>query len=398
MSLTGRPATTPPIREIGGAVLRPTAPGELFGVRQRCAVYGPDGRPVEEAIVRARLGDLSMPAPPPAMPPARHRAGRWLFGGIAYPHFGHALIFGTSRLWALDVLEGTLDGILFFDRGTGETREGTGTNMTRLLEAFGIALPVVTVAEPEVVERLVVPGQGISTTEALFCGTPGYRAFIRRIVEGTPVKGAGADVYVSRTGLGPTKAGLLFEERIEARLARAGYRVFHPERHDLAEQIAVYRGARRILGVDGSAMHVAAFAASREAAVGVLGRRAFYPEALAAQVRSFSGARAEAFHAFNRIYAPKASFRDGSLWFRALCEPEFPELSEALAASGFLDPGTLWRQPGPRRVRRRVRRLPARRFGRYRLVPDDIKASEPGRPLPVAGGVGPRLRPPEPDP
>lgn len=39
-------------------------------------------------------------------------AGRWLWCGLLMGHFGHFLTESTTRLWALDQVEGHLDGLV----------------------------------------------------------------------------------------------------------------------------------------------------------------------------------------------------------------------------------------------------------------------------------------------
>lgn len=361
---------------VPGAILRPSRPDERRGIAQVYGVFSAEGRPVERAGHLSHSGDLMVPAPCPDAAGLPLRPGRWLFGGIGMHHFGHALIFSTARLWALDHLESPPEGILFLERaGTSAapprpTRPGTTRHLQAVLAFLGVDLPVWTVARDERIEELVVPPPGISTDERLFSGTPDHRRFVRRRIEAIPASGAHERVYVSRSRLGAHKGGLLFEDRLEAALAEEGYHIFHPQDHPLEAQIALYRGARRIIGVDGSAMHLVAFAADPRARVAILARRDHFAPALAAQVAAFSGASAVALTSFTRAYAPASALDAGLEWYQALCPTDFPRLGADLAAAGFLDHRPDWKNPSGTRLQRRLDRIAAR-LGQP-MVPIDL--------------------------
>jgi capsular polysaccharide biosynthesis protein len=61
-------------------------------------------------------------------------------------------------------------------------------------------------------------------------------------------------VFVSRSAAQGNRT-LTSRERIEARAVQAGYEIVFPERLTLPEQIALFRGARQIIGEYGSGLH-----------------------------------------------------------------------------------------------------------------------------------------------
>ena len=75
-------------------------------------------------------------------------------------------------------------------------------------------------------------------------------------------------LYVSRSGLLGTPGQVVFEHQLEKALQAEGYSVFHPQDHDLETQVATYRAADVILGVEGSAFHLVAYAAKPPAQTG----------------------------------------------------------------------------------------------------------------------------------
>ena len=344
------------LRVVSDALLRPSQLGDIKGLRQRCGVFDTAGQPVNEAVVRGRMGRLSLSCKP--LETTAVRSGRWLYAGIGYRHFGHALIFSTARLWALAQGGPALDGILFLDRGAGrDTRPGTSTALTPILATLGVDLPIWTVATPERVETLVVPDQGLSTSDALITGTPEYRGYIRDVIATKPAAPEGAThLYISRSKMGFHKSGLMFEDRLEAYLAAAGYTIFHPQDHPLEIQIGVYKAASRIIGIDGSALHLAGFAARKDARIAIIARRPDYADALAAQARAFSGATAHPIWAYDRLYVPAHLTRQGTAWASTLCSPDFATLGTALATHGYLDQDPHWARPSPKRLTRRLAR------------------------------------------
>ena len=356
------------IAVFANAVLRATRPGEKGEFAQVCAVFDQTGQPVPQAITTARAGVLSLPCPCPDLASLPLRKGRWLFGGIGFHHFGHALIFSTARLWALDQLADPPDGILFFDRSPGgSSRPGTTRNLTAVLAALGVTLPVVTVSVDEQVETLIVPEEGISTTDARFCGTEAQRQFLRARIDALPCPPGPRDIYISRVRLGLRQPGLMFENLIEAHLAHAGYHVIHPQRLSLRAQIAAYRAAHRIIGVDGSALHLVAMAARPGTRVAVLGRRPFFPAALAEQIRAIGGAEAMALDHLLAAFADPRVAHSTAPWLAAHALPDLPALGAALARAGFLPASPDWPQPGQDEVAERLAAIAGR--GGPSLVP-----------------------------
>jgi capsular polysaccharide biosynthesis protein len=61
-------------------------------------------------------------------------------------------------------------------------------------------------------------------------------------------------IFVSRSAAQGNRT-LVSRERIEARAAESGYEIVYPERLALPEQIALFRGAGRIIGEYGSGLH-----------------------------------------------------------------------------------------------------------------------------------------------
>ncbi|MCX8508880.1 MAG: glycosyltransferase family 61 protein, partial [Rhodobacteraceae bacterium] len=189
------------------------------------------------------------------------------------------------------------------------------------------------------------------------------------------------DIYVSRCKTGPSKGNHILEMVIERGMEAAGYRIFYPEEHTLAEQIATYARARRLVGVDGSAFHVAATALAPTARVALIARRAYYAGALARQVTAFSGAFATEIRAYSEVYAREAGVGKPGEWYKTLVLTDFEKLAEGLITHGFLDRHPGWRLPARPRIDSRLGRWGTRLGMKFVRVPDEILRTEPGAEL-----------------
>jgi hypothetical protein len=164
-----------------------------------------------------------------------------------------------ARLWAVPELLARgvpLDGILFQRKKAAET-PGDGQlpiTSAAFLSVFSPDIPVAVADSAETVETLYVPEIGISVTPERFVGTREHWTFFRDRAGRVKPHPDPADIYVSRTRDG-ARGGFLFEADIEAVMAAAGYRIFHPQQHSISVQIATYRSARRLVSIDGSALH-----------------------------------------------------------------------------------------------------------------------------------------------
>lgn len=239
-------------------------------------VLAADGGFVEASLVRYSADRIVNRAPHPASgAEASDRPGTWLFGGKHDNRFGHVLVESMARLWALDAGIGPVDGILFLPKKI--LPEGRARKQARqtapLFDLIADLPPWEVATRPLRVARLIVPPQGCGA-EGMAPGCPEFRAFMRaRFAPQTPPRNRGARLYISRTGMLATPGHILFEAAIEDIMRAEGYEVYHPQDHDLRDQIARYRGAETILGVEGSAFHMVALANPPAARIGVIRRR-----------------------------------------------------------------------------------------------------------------------------
>lgn len=359
------------------ALLAPPRAEDRAGLVDRCGVFDSYDQIIPRAQTTGQFGNLTLPVDPPARDGQPYRKGTWLFAGSAYGHFGHALVFSMARLWALDQLETAPDGIVFFARGgtSGGAPQGTLAN---LLELFSIEVPAHLIDNPEIVETLHVPTQEFST-DTRVTGSDAFRAFVRdRLCAGPIPKGANR-LYISRSGLSARKAGVFFADQLDHWMASEGYCVFHPQNHRLTEQVAAYRTADHIVAEDGSALHLAAMVARPEARFAIIATRSHFPQALAAQARSFCGADVTTFEFPQAAWTPTSANTRGLGWFRAHVALDFPGLGTALAEKGFISNPEIWQAPTQDRLDHQV--------AQYRTALGEPIVSMPLSPANIAGAL-----------
>lgn len=320
------------LRRIAPAHVHPPAEGgfvDAAGVRD-----GAGGDVPEAALWRNRR---RLTTPPPAVPPGETLAGTWLWGGVFMRTFSHFVAETPARLWALDHLDETaLDGVLFIDR-RGRT-DPLGPFHAEFFRLMGLRLPVRLAAGPTEVERLIVPGQGFGLG-AITQGTKEFRAAMRRrFARDVPPDGP-ERLYISRSGLGPGRGGLIGEAELEARLAAEGYEIFHPERHDLTTQVARYKAARQVVAAEGSALHLFAFLARPEHEVAVIvRRRSGATDRIAEHVAAFAGRPPQLIETLARVWRHRERDRKRL----DLGELDLPAAGEALRAAGFVSDPAPW--------------------------------------------------------
>jgi hypothetical protein len=342
---------------------------------QPAGVFGPEGWVGHGATWR---GDKAMMVPPEPRPaPAGRLAGRHLWGGQLWAHFGHFLCESLSRVWGLAQAEGA-QSIVFVPK-----RPKLGTALRRyqsdMLSLLPGHLPVTVLTEPTEVEELVVPGQGFGLGR-IAAGTPEFRRFFQQGFAPEVAASGPARLYLSRSGLGGLEGGALLETRLEAHLAGAGYEIYHPEKHTIADQLARYRAATHVLGLDGSAFHLFGFVARPEQQCGVILRRSSTVfRSLAQQIESFSGRRPDIVSAIAADWVHELRGRPSRNSFGEL---DFPRLGAELARLGYLDPSQAdWPAPAPDEFAADIDARSERKGAQYtRVLPRPRRPARPDAP------------------
>lgn len=323
------------VRPVDQAVVAHVPKGYLL---HPSGVFDQTGAYVHEAV---HWRGRPLMVPPPFPETTEHLPGRWLWGGVLMDHFGHFLTESTGRLWALEGLERQIDGIVFLpERGFGRDRDLALKGYQRqFFDLLGVQAPIRILTRATRFDRLEVPGPGFGIGP-LMAGTQPFRRFVQaRLAPDLPSAG-GESLYISRSRLDLRLGGVIAENLLERNLTAAGYEIYHPQDHGLAEQIAAYRAARRIVALDGSALHLVAMAARPGQSVAVIKRRTgSAPEGIAENLAGFTGKAPLLIDAIVRNWIRSDRSRVDNLSYGEL---DFPTLGAQLAAGGFLPPGSIW--------------------------------------------------------
>ncbi len=300
----------------------------------RCGVLDADGAFVDFSLdyIRPRKA-RETPDPALLAGPLLDLPGRHLFAGPLHPHFGHFLLESTPRLWALDTEK--VDSVLFIPYGPNSYWRARRA-YAPFLGIFCGTLPIDRVSQPTRVAELVVPDPGFGH-EVRMRGSERYRFFTRGRVE-AQIAAAGPDkLYISRSGLNDNRGGIFGEAEIEAVLAEDGYEIFHPQRHSHREQLERYAAARQIIALDGSALHMAAYALRPDAHVAIVARRRSPILArLADQLVRFSGASVDVVDCLTACWVKEDGTR---IDYASIGEVDMPALFQRLVALGFIRAG-----------------------------------------------------------
>ena len=267
-------------------------------------------------------------------------AGTALYGGIAREHFGHFITESLGRIWfALMHPAEKTDALCFLRSPIGPPSvEGM-----QLLDLFAGLPPVRILDAPLRADEVIVPLQATASEHAIQCDPMAARLMRRGLAPHIPARGE-RSLYVSRSRITPPAgrafSGSILEERfLESLLEAAGYEIFHPQEHDVADQIRTYRSAARILVNEGTALHLVALAARRDASVAIIARRTGLAPLFETYLDSFLGHSAMTrVLRCGRIVLADAYV--GEVWLA----PDFRHLQEQLQRRGMLPLDALWPQ------------------------------------------------------
>lgn len=263
------------VQTVPNATIVPFGQGNARGVQRAAGVFDAEAGYVSAAQC-FRSEDLPITIEPEAEPEPDSLGrmhGRWLFGGMLYQHFGHFLVESTSRLWALDHVKEPIDGVVYFPRKALKWPKRYVHSIQQWFDAFGPDIPrVVAPIKSMRVDALVIAPQGFGLG-AMAAGLPEYRDFVRRRLHADQAAEGAEKIYISRDELFFKRGRYLGEARIGRLLEAEGYRIYHPQRHSLAEQVAQYKAAKVIVSSDASALHLAGFFAASDTRVAIIRRR-----------------------------------------------------------------------------------------------------------------------------
>lgn len=273
--------------------------------------------------------------------------GSHLFAGVADKQFGFCLLNSLGRLWALDQMP--KDTTLVYLAKKQRMFENYA-HLRTILRELGITNPM----------RVSVSGgewfESLTTAPELFGESRGGRGDPRfydwidsRWPAEAPISDDG-NVYVSRAALNPRLGRFACECDLEHLLELAGYRIFHPERHSLTEQVKVFQGARKLIFAEGSALHLYGLVRRPGQKVATILRRMDPPKIMTDQMGDRDP---QDVHILNCL--------DQILWRMEVADNtaigvlDFDLLREELIARGFLSDQDVWEVPSEARLNASIR-------------------------------------------
>jgi hypothetical protein len=211
-----------------------------------------------------------------------------IFGGYLLRHFGHFVHESLSRLWWLgktksDAMEDDLVNgarrrlqseemtVVFFMPRWLDCEKDLPAYMAELLTGLGLPTERIHIlVGPTRFRRLLIPAQcwGFDFNQAdwnshLGCDCRGLMRTMlgsyNVLLAPTSVNGGlqpSEKLYITRTGLPLQLGRLLGDVLLDRLMEAAGFQIFHPERHPIAEQIRQYSLARELVFMDGSALYL----------------------------------------------------------------------------------------------------------------------------------------------
>ena len=304
--------------------------------RGEFGIYGPDGTALPMSDI---AGDELTTFPADQMTwPEDHAeiTGPTLFAGLVMEQFGHVLMNSLGRLWALQHLPADTT-LVFVPKRKPAPRNYP--HLRTVLDMLGVRNDFVITKGPM---RL----REVYTARDLFgeryggLGAPEFFAWLDgRLPASGPVDPA-RKVYLSRSGLGMDVGRFACEDHLETLLAAQGYEIIAPETLSLAEQVALYQSAGRLIFAEGSALHLFSMLRRPEQKVAVILRRDSLPQLIRTQMQSRPGTPVAELHALRRVFWPPR--RSDHLSVSLL---DFKALRKGLVAADLLAPDAPWEPP-----------------------------------------------------
>ncbi len=184
-------------------------------------------------------------------PEGKQLKGTYYLLGNVHRHFGHNLVEGLARLWAMSLVDKRVRPEMKFL----VYESALARHSLALLELAGIpADKIVFASAHDVVEHLIVPDIAMSTHRWITRLQHDVWSAMAENVEAEP---AYRKVFLSRSAHG--QRPLANGPAVEALFEEAGYEIVQPETLTVAEQVRLAAESVSLAGCVGSQMYLAAF-------------------------------------------------------------------------------------------------------------------------------------------
>lgn len=257
----------PNIRIVHNAIYIPWSHGGPWGV------FTSEGKPIAESInYRDVQRVVSGPEPffPTEMPEnLEFFPDTMMYMGYLNPHYGHFIINTLPRFWPIISASQKLPKLCC--HVVGEVHEFLEMNFARaVFQKLNVAESLNIFDRPLRIRTLLVPDTslheqfGVHRIFGDLC-----RHIGRDFWRDDEVDSIGAPLYLSKSRLKIGVGHFADEDRIVDKLAEAGAKIYFPEEHTFADQVATLARHKTIVGTTGSAFHTSIFSAPRRNIIGI---------------------------------------------------------------------------------------------------------------------------------
>lgn len=320
-------AYSPALEVIDGAIVAPLTNFQTNLPIQKFdgGTYYSNGKICKRSL-HIKNSAINSPQENPA--PKNAKAGLHLFGGLLKnEHFGHFVAESLSRLWPLALMNNQISSVVFYLR----YESSPVPNFVReLIDCIRPELEIQIIHETTSFERLVVPDQIAHPVIGFTAGHPLIKSLFSSFTSQSSPKTE--KIYVSRTKLKQNEGAILGEKFLEANLRAEGYRIVHPQELSVAEQLAIYCSAQKLIFAEGSALHLFVLVATKDQDAFIVRRR---PMGIVFdwQFESFDLNPLNGTGHIENFFIPE---RDGTKLNRAQAWLDFESLAQEMCDHGFI--------------------------------------------------------------
>lgn len=184
-----------------------------------------------------------------------------LFVGSIWPHYGHYIIDGMSRFWALDLVP----RLPLLMQSRPAVRNHGQAYITEIHDRLDLASRGVTSPDRPTLFRTVHIARPafLHTFRAYECHQAPHLKVTSSILSEPGDKHLPKRLYLTRSLLKPHERGATEELYMEEKLRQNGFTVIAPERVPFADQVRLLNNADWVVGTIGSALHTSLFTERR---------------------------------------------------------------------------------------------------------------------------------------
>lgn len=225
------------------------------------SIYFPSGKPHEKSLLFRDHGLVQVQAPEisyqPDIKDATVHVKKGIYGGIINPHYGHFLLETLSRSWYL--ITNSVDDIYFHGNNNLQGWQ------QELFEAMSIKNRIYFITEVTKFDQLIVPEPGVVLKTYFNKAQAEALTLIGQKIIGSADLYSSKKFWISRSSLDTGR--IAGESEFEQELQKEGFKVVHPEKLPLREQIQIFEGKNVIAGFTSSALHTMVFAQNQGAKI-----------------------------------------------------------------------------------------------------------------------------------